>query len=217
MTEAHREHLSAGMDGALSKEELRFLLRRFEHDAGLCEAWSRYHVARDGLRRQLPPLAAEGFAERVMQAIGQEQRPAARRSHWLRWSAGGAIAASVAAAALMLAQPGGNDRGRAVAAGGTTGMDTSLAEGAAHAQQPATPAAVPPWLSASSVSQYSQRASATLGDAYGDMSLPYANQLSPYRLQRAHELNRDGAYLLLVDPRPAAVRPVSRQAAASAQ
>lgn len=218
MTEAHRENLSAGMDGALSKEELRFLLRRLDHDASLCEAWSRYHVARDGLRRQLPPLAGADFAGRVMRAIEQESTVAVtRRPHWLRWSAGGAIAAGVAAAALMLAQPGSSERPHAVAATGSTlGMDSSIAS-AAPLQQPTTPAAVPPWLSANSVSQYSQQASATLGDTYGAISLPYASQLSPYRVQHAHELNRDGSYLLLVDPQPTAVRHVSRQAAAVAQ
>lgn len=32
MTDSQRENLSAGLDGELSKEELRFLLRRLDHD-----------------------------------------------------------------------------------------------------------------------------------------------------------------------------------------
>src|SRR5579859_1216027 len=114
MTDNQRENLSAGMDGALSKEELRFLLRRLDHDSSLQQAWSRYHLARDGLRRQLPPLASEDFAVRVMQAIEQEGVVVhGKRRHWLHWSAGGAIAASVAVAALMIAQPAGSGADRA--------------------------------------------------------------------------------------------------------
>uniref|UniRef100_UPI00066FD627 sigma-E factor negative regulatory protein n=1 Tax=Frateuria defendens TaxID=2219559 RepID=UPI00066FD627 len=103
MTEQHPEHLSAGMDGELSREELRFLLRRVEHDAALGQTWARYHVAREVLRRQSPAtLAAEDFSLRVLRAI---ERPlaavpassrSARHRHWLRWSTGGAIAAGVA-------------------------------------------------------------------------------------------------------------------------
>jgi sigma-E factor negative regulatory protein RseA len=102
MTQDQREHLSAGIDGELAREELRFLLRRFEHDAELGQAWTRYHLARDGLRRQLPAVASAGFAARVAQAIAQESEAKAgrRAPHWLRWSAGGAIAASVAVAAF---------------------------------------------------------------------------------------------------------------------
>ena len=69
MNQDIKENLSAGIDGELSKEQLRFLLRRLDHDVSLQAAWARYHVARDGLRRQLPPMAASGFAARVMLAI----------------------------------------------------------------------------------------------------------------------------------------------------
>jgi len=72
-----RENLSAGIDGELSNEELRFLLRRLDHDASLQHAWAHYHIARDGLRRQLPLMAAPGFASRVMLAIEQESMPVA--------------------------------------------------------------------------------------------------------------------------------------------
>ncbi|NMW24212.1 sigma-E factor negative regulatory protein, partial [Rhodanobacter denitrificans] len=74
MNQDTREGLSAGIDGELSKEQLRFLLRRLEHDASLQQAWTRYHIARDGLRRQLPSMAQPGFAARVMLAIEQESK-----------------------------------------------------------------------------------------------------------------------------------------------
>jgi sigma-E factor negative regulatory protein RseA len=211
MTQAQREHLSAGIDGELTREELRFLLRRCEHDADLRDTWARYHVARDSLRQPLPALASEGFAARVEQAITREAPRTGRAPHWLRWSAGGAIAASVAVAALMLARPVADDD--SVAAGVAS---TSPAAAVVTTSEPAAPAAVPPWLSGDTASRYSQQAAATLGESYGEASmLPYARSLSPYRLQSVQPLARGNGYLLLADPRQAAnAVDVSRQAAA---
>lgn len=198
------ESLSAGIDGELSKEELRFLLRRLDHDASLQHTWDRYHVASDGLRRELSPLASPGFSERVMMAIEQESRPAvtARRNHWLRWSAGGAIAASVAAAALMIAQPGG-DTERMAAASSSPQINGSGMAGPAQASKPSVPAAVPPWLSGNSAGLLSQQASATFGEtSYGSNSRLYPEQMRTNQTMRGYRTldNNDGTYLLLLDP-----------------
>ncbi|MCX7514924.1 sigma-E factor negative regulatory protein [Frateuria sp. STR12] len=213
MSEAQREHLSAGIDGELAREELRFLLRRFEHDAELRQSWTRYHLARDGLRRQLPAVASSGFASRVEQAIAQElQAKGGRRApHWLRWSAGGAIAASVAVAALMIARPAADDD-RVTAGLAQASPTTEIAP----VTEPTAPAAVPPWLSGDTASRYSQQAAATLGESYGEMLLPYARSLSPYRLQRVRSPSDEPGYFLLVDPRRAPAAH-SRQAAAGAR
>lgn len=212
MTQAQREHLSAGIDGELAREELRFLLRRFEHDAELRQAWTHYHLARDGLRRQLPVVASAGFAERVEQAIAQEAqgRSGRRAPHWLRWSAGGAIAAGVAVAALMIARPVTDDDH--VAAGLA---QTSPAAEITVPAEPTAPAAVPPWLSGDTASRYSQQAAATLGESYGQAMLPYARSLSPYRLQPVRSLDNTNGYLLLIAPQQSARSP--RQAAAGAR
>ena len=214
MSEAQREHLSAGIDGELAREELRFLLRRFEHDAELGQAWTRYHLARDGLRRQLPAVASAGFASRVEQAIALESRAGAgrRAPHWLRWTAGSAIAASVAVAALMIARPV-TDEDRA-----STGLaqSTPTAEVGAPAE-PTAPAAVPPWLSSDNASRYSQQAAATLGESYGEGLMPYARSLSPYRVQPVRVRNDEPGYYLLIDPQRAAHARYPRQAAAGAQ
>lgn len=215
-----REHLSAGIDGELSHEELRFLLRRLDHDAELQRTWASYHLARDGLRYQLPQLAGAGFAARVMLAVEQETvLVAAPRHHrWLRWSAGGAIAASVAAAALMVSQPAGDPSGRSTA--------PLTAQAASGMQVPRTPAAnlqpqvavVPPWLSGKAPGLLSQQASATLGaPANADFS-PYASGMSPFRTQRFRTLdNHDGSYLILFDPAQQQVPDASRQSAVDAQ
>jgi sigma-E factor negative regulatory protein RseA len=211
------ESLSVAIDGELSREQLRFLLRRLDHDPELQQTWTRYHVARDGLRRQLPPLADAGFAERVMLAIGAESAPAAtttRRSHWLHWSTGGVIAASVAAAALMLGQPTG-DAERMTAA--VAQPDHAVAV-AASAGKPAIPAVVPPWLSGNSAGLLSQRASATLGAPFGSNS-NYARRLPVYPpMHRYRTLdNNDGSYLLLLDPEQQAAPGTAGRAATTAQ
>jgi sigma-E factor negative regulatory protein RseA len=195
------ESLSAGIDGELSKEQLRFLLRRLDHDPSLQRSWARYHIARDSLRRQLPPMASAGFAARVMRAIEQESAPVAaisRRSHWLRWSTGGAIAASVAAAALMIGQPTG-DAERLTA---SATRQTNTVAAARPISMPTAPAAVPPWLSGNSAGLLSQQASATLGAPFGQNQPAYARRLSTYpSMPRYRTLdNKDGSYLLLLDP-----------------
>jgi sigma-E factor negative regulatory protein RseA len=203
MNPEHREQLSAAIDGELSAEELRFLLRRLDHDTALSQAWSRYHLAGDGVRRQTPPLASAGFAARVMRAVERESAaasaapaPGARR-HWLHWSAGGAIAASVAVAALLLVQPAGETGRVETAAVDSAGVTTS----SDHAALPssAVPATVPPWLSGNSAELYSQRASATLGVPGGGNLVPYARDGTPMHRYRTLD-NHDGSYLLLLDP-----------------
>lgn len=209
MTDTHRETLSAGMDGELTQEELRFLLRRLDHDAALQQAWSRYHVARDGLRRQHPPLASEGFSARVMLAIEQEAAVVAgsgRRRHWLRWSAGGAIAATVAVAALLVTQPagpGGESAAPQVAAKGGHRPAAVQAGATAVASRVDTPAAAPAWLNnyASLPSALTQQASATVDGGDGATFLYSRNRLNPYQVDRYRAVNNgDGSYLLLMSP-----------------
>ncbi len=218
MNQDARESLSAGMDGELPAEQLRFLLRRLDHDASLRQAWSGYHLARDGLRREGVLLASSGFSARVMLAIAAEPsstRAVIRRNHWLRWSGGGVIAASVAAAALMISQPAG-DPGR---------MDPAVNAGASHvavatpAIKPVAPPSVPPWLSGNSAGLLSQQASATLGAPLDDGQVRNLRRLSSYpAIHRYRTLdNNDGSYLLLLDPAPPGTPDVSRQAGVGAQ
>jgi sigma-E factor negative regulatory protein RseA len=216
-----RENLSAGIDGELSNEELRFLLRRLDHDVSLQQAWAHYHIARDGLRRQLPLMASPGFAARVMVAIEQESMPVTandssgrrRGSHWLRWSAGGAIAASVAAAALMIGQPTNDVDLRA---GQNTPRTANAIARTAPESKPAIPAVVPPWLSGDSAGLLSQQASATLGAPLDENQPIYARrQFADPSLHRYRTLsNNDGSYLLLLDPSPKVAPSTARRAVA---
>lgn len=221
MTDTHRENLSAGMDGELTSEELRFLLRSIDHDAALQRAWSRFHLARDGLRGQVAPLASVEFSARVMAAIEQESGVAAGagRRHWLRWSAGGAIAASVAVAALMVAQPVGGP------GADSSHTSTSITAAVAPASsdhvstmaQSSTPAAPPPWLNqyAGLPSQLTQQASATVESGEGTY-LYGRNPSHPYQIERYRAINNgDGSYLLLLHPEQQGAQQPSRQAAAN--
>jgi sigma-E factor negative regulatory protein RseA len=106
MNDRIHEQLSALMDGELERDETRFLLKRLASDHELPLRWSRYHVVRQTLRHQQGPALPLDFAARVMHRIDDEAvvRGAAG-APWLRWGAGGAIAASVAVAALVLTRP----------------------------------------------------------------------------------------------------------------
>lgn len=109
MNHDYRENISALMDGELGKDELRFLLRRLETEPDLAARWSRYHLVRQSLRRQeVLPLRAD-FSEVIFARLQAEAAPTRQRLPLLRWASGGAIAAAVAVAALMVTQPGGVD------------------------------------------------------------------------------------------------------------
>ncbi len=104
------ENLSALVDGELSDDQVRFMLRRADAHRRLCAAWDRYHIIGSAVRGELTVMAGEGFVDGVMDRITRERdtvatpsRPHAHR--WLRWSGGGAIAAAVAVAALIVVQP----------------------------------------------------------------------------------------------------------------
>lgn len=107
MQDQYRESLSAWLDGALSRDESRFLARRLETDKDLCATLSRYALAGSVLRGERLTPVGDGFAESVRDRVAAEAMPTVRGRHW-RPMAGGAIAAGVAALALMVAGPIGD-------------------------------------------------------------------------------------------------------------
>lgn len=219
MNPINQDALSAAIDGELSREELRFLLRRLDHDAALAESWSRFHLAGDGLRGQVSPqLASAGFADRVMAAIDASAAPAAivvgKRRHWLHWSAGGAIAAGVAVAALMVAQPAGRSVDTTVANAPTAPASGNLND---TAEVASTPATAPQWLSSNNASQFSQQA------AFGSTprQVSYPPQPMDYSVQPVQVIHgqsaNDGRYMILrssTDEASAAGQPAARRAQA---
>lgn len=107
----YRLQLSALIDGDLSPDEARFLLRRLQHDGELNACWERWQLCGDVLRGQAPAPAPAGFASRVIAAIAAETQtvsasaPATARPRrtLAKWG-GGALAASVALIALFVAR-----------------------------------------------------------------------------------------------------------------
>lgn len=112
------EQLSALMDGELDAERSRFLLRRLQGDPALRGAWERWQLVSGSLKGRLSLHVDAGFLERVRAGIDAGHQvdvptgevasatPSGRTAPgWLRWVAGGAIAASVAVVALVATQP----------------------------------------------------------------------------------------------------------------
>lgn len=126
----HGLQLSALMDGELSPDEARFLLRRLQHDGELADCWERWQLAGEVLRGRAGVLLPDGFAGRVATALHSEAIPARRAPGLLRWG-GVALAASVAVVALMVPRPAPD----AQVAGGTP-LATSVAGPDAPAMRP---------------------------------------------------------------------------------
>lgn len=109
MSEESREHLSCLMDGEISRETGRFLVRRLGADRELCATWARYHLVRDCLRYQEGGLVGNGLSGKVRQAIENDASPRQIRKRnlaWLKPAAGLAVAASVALLAIVAVGPG---------------------------------------------------------------------------------------------------------------
>jgi negative regulator of sigma E activity len=105
----NRLQLSALMDGAVSPDEARFLLRRLQHDEELAGCWTRWQLCGDVLRGHASALVPAGFSQRVASAIAAEGRQPAHAgstiaSRWARWGGGAALAASVAVIALFVSR-----------------------------------------------------------------------------------------------------------------
>lgn len=109
MSKETREHLSALVDGEISLETSRFLVRRLGADEELRATWTRYHLIRDCLRHQDGSIAGEDLCARVGLALENEPPGKPVRvfpTRWLKPVAGLAIAASVALMGIVAVGPG---------------------------------------------------------------------------------------------------------------
>ena len=112
MNDKVNEQISAWVDGELPERELELLLARMESDPALAARWEKYHLIQDALRNRLPARVDPGFAGRVQAAIAGDAStpsgvPVRGLPRWLKPVAGTAIAASVAAAMVLVMQPRG--------------------------------------------------------------------------------------------------------------
>lgn len=109
MSKETLEHLSALVDGEISRETSRFLVKRLGNDVELRSTWARYHLVRDCLRHQDGSIAGDDLCSRISSVLEQEQPRKPSRSiptGWLKPAAGLAIAASVALMAVVAVGPG---------------------------------------------------------------------------------------------------------------
>lgn len=107
------ETLCALFDGELRGDESRFALKRLGHDVEWRDTVGRWQLYGDALRGQAQGVAAHGFADRVALALREEQThyvamPAKAGGSRRAWM-GGALAASVAVAALFVTRPFSDD------------------------------------------------------------------------------------------------------------
>lgn len=114
MSNETREHLSCLMDGEISRDTGRFLIRRLSTDNELRATWARYHLMRDCLRDHEGGFASQDFSSRVNRALAEEHAPRPRMAvsrRWLKSATGIAAAASVALAAIVAVDPGQRETG----------------------------------------------------------------------------------------------------------
>lgn len=197
MSDEIREQLSALMDGELPRDQVRFLLRRIDGDAQLAQAWARYQIAGDVLRRQAALLPLRGdFADALMLRVDAGSADYGMRV--LRWAGGGAIAAAVAVLALVSTRPAINSPEPAAA----------LASAPPAMSAPAVPAArsVAP-LPMQPAFDFAQPASLERFDS-GVIALPrYRREIGG-----AEPAEMLGPYVLLTGPQQPSRQPESQAA-----
>lgn len=109
MTDKLLEQVSALADDELSSREAEMLLERMQRDGNLRDAWERYHLVGEAMRRSLPKAADLDLAARIAAVVEQDEtgiRPvfASKVLQQLRPVAGLAVAASVAMLAVFTLQ-----------------------------------------------------------------------------------------------------------------
>ena len=78
MTQQH-ESLSAVVDGEVKDDKI---LGAISNDAELAAKWQRYHLIRQGLRREMPEMADFDISQSVAQALENEPAIVAPKRKW---------------------------------------------------------------------------------------------------------------------------------------
>lgn len=116
MTDQIREQLSALLDGELPRDEIGLLMRRLDRDPELRRSFGSYALIGETLRAPGGIVASRSFAERVSAGLDAPQSTssapraatpgaATNIGFWKRPAVRTALAASVAAAAVMVFRP----------------------------------------------------------------------------------------------------------------
>ena len=108
MTEQMQKNISALVDGELHLSELRQLTRQLADSEELRRLWGRYQLVGDAIRGERVDPGFLALAERVRDRLADEpnilapRAPGEIRGPWLKPVAGLVVAASVAAAVVLL-------------------------------------------------------------------------------------------------------------------
>lgn len=93
------------MDGELSSDCSKFLIKRMQSDAELSRSWHNYHMLRSGLQKDHNAPLMSDLGAKVVARLNQEVAAAPVSQpllgRWMKTLAGGAIAASVALVAVF--------------------------------------------------------------------------------------------------------------------
>ena len=104
-----KENISALLDGEGNDLERERALRALGNDPALRGAWERYHLASAAIRRELDVVVSPDLADRIHKRLQHETQNDERRRRFapraLKYTAGLAIAASVAAVAILNLPP----------------------------------------------------------------------------------------------------------------
>jgi sigma-E factor negative regulatory protein RseA len=104
-----KEQISALLDGEGNDLERERVLRALDTDPALRGTWERYHVASAAIRRELDVMVSPGLVDRVQARLQSETQTEASRRFMsprvLKFTAGLAIAASVATVAILNLPP----------------------------------------------------------------------------------------------------------------
>jgi sigma-E factor negative regulatory protein RseA len=101
-----KQQLSELMDGELSRDQTRFLIKRLSSDAELGDCWQRWQLVSTCVRGNAVVAMRPDFVARVSVALQSESSPRVVVSGVaLKWVGGFAVAASVALAAIVAVRP----------------------------------------------------------------------------------------------------------------
>lgn len=104
MTEKLREQISALADDELPESEHELLVRRFSAEKYLCQCWERYHLIGEAMRKSLPHVDTRGFADRIMQILGEDSPvPQRRARHGVSMRIAASMTAAICVAVMALA------------------------------------------------------------------------------------------------------------------
>lgn len=106
MSDKSKQNISELMDGELSKDCSRFLLKRMQSDESLRSSWNNYHMLRSCLQQEhdapvMQNLGASVVAHINKESIKLEPVKNKRFNGWMKTLSGSAIAASVALIAVF--------------------------------------------------------------------------------------------------------------------